>query len=135
MIIKKLLIASLIALMTLIFSSANAQSSEQPKDWQPVANGPNMLNLRYKAVECNGKKQVHLSFYNEKTSEQNAYFDLEVTNNANGEKHVKTIQFNAAAQGAEKAQCTTDDSQSYLKVDLPANFDLSSLSVKSVLKQ
>ena len=113
---------SLLLLLLALPALVLAQTPQTPlvyKEWTLIAETPTSLDISYKIIKCGTVNQVHLLLFNESTEDQNANFELEFTNNADGKKFVKVISFATTKAGLYRATCKSDVSLNALKMDLP----------------
>lgn len=134
---KQKIVYSLIALLLSLPALVNAQSQGNPviyKDWEMLVETTNLLDVSYRVIKCDSANQIHLLIFNENVMDQNAHFDMEITNNDTGEKYTKEISFAATKATVYKAMCDSDASLDKLRFNIPANFNPNNLTVKISFK-
>ncbi|MDP1843149.1 MAG: hypothetical protein Q8K64_06975 [Sediminibacterium sp.] len=129
----KLFIAVLLALPAM----SNAQTPINPivyKDWVMIDESPTMLDVSYRVIKCTSVNQIHLMVFNENNFDQTANFELEVTNTKDGLKFTKAYNFATQKATIYKADCDSEPALEKLKIDLPAGYDPTNLTVKITFK-
>jgi len=129
---RKLWIALVLLVSTVVF----AQNGDIVyKEWSFLGESKTQLDISYKLVRCSGSNtnQLFLQIFNENPNAQVARFDLEITNNSDSAKTTKEINF-PVTMGRIYTPTCGDQSLSDLKIDLPAAYDPTNLSVKLTFK-
>lgn len=128
-----------ILLVLLFFSFKSFAQTEDVtyKEWGLLAESKTQIDISYRIIKCaaSGTKQLQLQIFNESPRAQVASFDLEITNKADGSKTTKTISFSLSMGRIYTPSCSaSEDGMADLKIDLPADYDPTNLSVKLTFK-
>lgn len=132
---KRTIIFTLFLMFLALPSLVNAQGSEPViyKNWEMLIETPKMLDISYRVIKCDTANQIHLMIFNENTIDQNAHFELEITDKDSGDKFIKEINFNTSKVTVYKALCE-DPSLDALKFNIPAGFNPNAITVKITFK-
>lgn len=104
------------------------------KEWFLLGESSTQLDVSARILKCTSTNQVHLQIFNENPNNQTAHFDIEIKNNADGVKFITEISFAAQKAAIHTANCTSDASLEALKINLPATYDPTNITIKIIFK-
>ena len=133
MLMKKIYL--LFILQIAVFNS-NAQTSNSRtlRDWTFVTEKL-MVDIFYRILECNNKRQLHLKVFNDLPKDREIIFSVEIGNTKETEKITKKILLNAIAAARYVPDCISTDTLNNLKIDLPAHYNITELTIKAIFPQ
>lgn len=119
-------------LLTVNKLSAQTSSPDAPPVYWKFITEKSMVDFFYRIVESENTKQIYLRVKNDLGKERVISFTVEIT----GTKKIsKEISLNAAAAAILDPDYNDKSRNNMLKIDLPPEFDISSLEVKIKLHQ
>lgn len=125
----------LILLIGLLTSTSNLKAQTSSGNatvyWKFITE-ESMVDFFYRLVDCENKKQVYLRVKNDLGKERVISFTVEITG---AEKIGKEISLDASPAAILEPACDDEDKNKMLKIELPPNFDVSSLEIKIKLHQ
>lgn len=134
---KRKIIYSILVMVMALPTIMKAQSPSTPviyKEWALLGESKTQMDVSYRVIKCTTINQVHLFIFNENPADQTAIFDVEITNNSDGLKFTKSINYALKSAMMYKAECDSDASFDALKLDLPSSYDPTNLTVKITFK-
>jgi hypothetical protein len=133
--LKPMVLLAIMLLSTQFVLQAQTTNPTIYKDWSFLGESSDHFDVEYRVIKCAATPQVHLFVFNEDPNARVLKFDIEITNNADGQKFTKSITLNAGAAEMYRADCSTDNPVlNSLKVDLPAAYDPANILVKITFK-
>ena len=99
------------------------------KEWAMLGESKTFIDVDYRVLKCGGLNQVHISIFNENPKDQEAHFIIEILG-VEEQKISKEIRLPLKAALMYRPECKGDPALKSLKIDLPADFDPSKLTVK-----
>lgn len=115
--------------------SLSAATSNSPKEevvyknWDKLGESSNHIDVFARVIKCTNTAQVHLMVFNESAIDQVSKFSIEITNTADNQKTTKEVSFSTTKATIYKADCNSDAAMESLKIDLPAGYDPSKVTI------
>lgn len=110
---------------------ASAQDPEIIKGWDNLEEAEFLFDVYYQVVKCSSDsdQQLHLWAFNEGGMVDAVGFTLEVTDTDGTAQTYEIAKFSIGLGQSYKADCT-NDAYPYLKLDLPADMDVDTMSIE-----
>ncbi len=134
---KRKFLIPLFAILMALPALTKAQSDGNPviyKEWALLGESKTFLDVSYRIIKCTSVVQIHLNVFNESPKDQTANFDIEITNNNDGQKVTKSITYSLKMATMYKADCDSESSFDALKIDLPNGYDPTNITTKITFK-